>query len=60
LLTKKLEIKELVNRSLFSVTIVEVQIEEWVPQQVSQLEGVIQKLQQGIAELELCTVLETL
>jgi septation ring formation regulator EzrA len=41
------------------VTVIEVQTEEWVPQQVAQLEEVIQKLQQCIADLELCTVPET-
>jgi hypothetical protein len=59
LLAEKLEIKELVNRALRSVTVVEVQTEEWVPQQVAQLEGVIQKLQQCIADLELRAVPET-
>jgi hypothetical protein len=42
LLTEKLEIKELVNRALHSVIVIEFQTEERVPQQVAQLEGVIQ------------------
>jgi hypothetical protein len=41
------------------MTIVELKSEERVPQQVAQLEEVIQQLQQCIAYLELCTVPET-
>jgi predicted RNA-binding protein len=59
LLAEKLEVKEMVNRALLSVTVVEVKTEEQVPQQVAQLEEVIQQLQQCIADLELRTVLET-
>jgi hypothetical protein len=59
LLVEQLEVKERVNRALRSVTIVEVQTEEQVPQQVAQLEEVIQKLQQRIADLELRVVPET-
>jgi hypothetical protein len=59
LLAEKLEVKERVNRALRSVTIIEVQTEDQVPQQVAQLEVVIQKLQQHIADLELCDVPET-
>jgi hypothetical protein len=59
LLTEQLEVKELVNRALCSVTVIEVQAEERVPQQVAQLEEVIQKLQQCIADLELRAVPET-
>jgi DNA repair exonuclease SbcCD ATPase subunit len=57
LLAEQLEIKEVVNRALRSVTVIEVKNEEKVPQQVAQLEEVIQKLQQCIADLELhaCT-----
>jgi hypothetical protein len=49
----------MVNRELCSVTVVEVKTEERVPQQVAQLEEVIQQLQQRIADLELHTVPET-
>jgi hypothetical protein len=59
LLAEKLEVQEWVHRALRSVTLLEVQIEERVPQQVAQLEGVIQQLQQCIADLELRTVPET-
>ena len=41
------------------MTVIEVKIEERVPQQVAQIEEVIQQLQQRIADLELCTVPET-
>jgi hypothetical protein len=59
LLAEQLEVKELVNRALRSVTVVEVQAKERVPQQVAELEEVIQQLQQCIADLELRTVPET-
>jgi hypothetical protein len=59
LLIEKLEVKEMVHRALRSVIVVEVNTEERVPQQVAQLEEVIQQLQQRIADLELCTVPET-
>jgi hypothetical protein len=49
----------MVQRALHSVTVIEVKVEERVPQQVAHLEDVIQQLQQCIADLELCTVLET-
>jgi hypothetical protein len=39
---EQLEVKERFNRALRSVTVIEVQIEEQVPQQVAQLEEVIQ------------------
>jgi hypothetical protein len=39
--------------------VIEVNIEECVPQQVAQLEEVIQQIQQCIADLELRIVLET-
>jgi hypothetical protein len=42
LLAEQLEVKEMVNRALRSVTVVEVKTEEQVPQQVAQLEEVIQ------------------
>jgi hypothetical protein len=38
--------------------VIKVNIEECVPQQVEQLEEVIQKLHQRIADLEICTVPE--
>jgi hypothetical protein len=41
------------------VIILEIQIEERVPQQVAQLEGVIQQLQQCITDLELHIVPDT-
>jgi hypothetical protein len=56
---EKLEVKEAVNRALRSVTVIEVQTEERIPQQVEQLEDVIQKLQQHIADLELRAVPKT-
>jgi hypothetical protein len=58
-LSKKLKIKELVSKALPSMIVVDVQRKEWVPQPVEQLEGVIQKLQQHITDLELHTVPET-
>jgi hypothetical protein len=42
LLTEQLKVKEMVNRALRSVTVVKVKAEERVPQQVEQLEEVIQ------------------
>jgi hypothetical protein len=59
LLTEQLEVKEMVNRALRSVTVIEVKAEDQVMKQVAQLEEVIQQLQQRIADLELCTVPET-
>jgi hypothetical protein len=41
------------------MTIIEVISEEKIPQQVAQLEEVIQQLQQRIVDLELCTMPET-
>jgi hypothetical protein len=41
------------------MTVIEVKIEECIPQQVAQIEEVIQQLQQCIADLELCTMPET-
>ena len=49
----------MVNKALLSMAVVEVKEEEWFPQQVVQLEEVIQQLQQCIAYLELRTVPET-
>jgi hypothetical protein len=59
LLAEQLEVKERVNRALLSVTVIEVKAKERVPQQVVQLEEVIQQLQQRIADLELRAVPET-
>jgi uncharacterized protein YaaN involved in tellurite resistance len=59
LLAEQLEIKEAVNKELHSVTVIEVKNKERIPQQVGQLTKVIQKLQQRIADLELCVVPET-
>jgi hypothetical protein len=59
LLAEQLEVQEQVQREIWFVTIIEVQIEERVPKHVAQLEGVIQQLQQCIADLELCTMPET-
>jgi hypothetical protein len=49
----------MVNKELRFVTVVKVNTEEQVPQQVAQLEEVIQQLQQCIGDLELHAVLET-
>jgi hypothetical protein len=59
LLAEQLEVQERVHKALRSVMVIEVKIEEHVPQQVAQLEEVIQQLQQCIADLELRTVPET-
>jgi hypothetical protein len=59
LLAEQLDVQERVHKALRSVTVIEVKIEERVPQQVAQLEEVIQQLQQRIAYLELRTVPET-
>jgi hypothetical protein len=59
LLAEKLEVQERVHKELHSVTIIEVKIEEHVPQQVAQLEEVIQQLQQRIKDMEFHTVPET-
>jgi hypothetical protein len=59
LLVEKLKVKEMVNRELLSMTVVEVNTKERVPQQVAQLEEVIQELQQCITDLELRTMPET-
>jgi hypothetical protein len=56
LLAEQLEVKERVNRALRSVTVIEVRLKNEFPQQVAQLEEVIQQLQQRIADLELRTL----
>jgi hypothetical protein len=58
-LAEKLEVQERVHNALRSVTVIEVKTEERVPQQVAQLEEVIQQLQQRIIDMELRTVPET-
>jgi hypothetical protein len=55
LLAEQLDVQERVHKSLFSLMVIEVKNEECVPQQVAQLEKVIQQLQQRIADLELRT-----
>jgi hypothetical protein len=60
LLAEQLETQERVHKALRYVTIIEVKMEDCLPQQVTQLEVVIQQLQQRITDLELCTVLEKL
>ena len=42
MLAEQLKVKEMVNRELHFVIVVEVKVEERVPQQVVQLEEVIQ------------------
>jgi hypothetical protein len=59
LLARQLEVQERVHKALLSVTVIEVNIEERIPQQVAQLEELIQQLQQCIVDLELRTVPET-
>jgi hypothetical protein len=59
LLAEQLETQERVHKALHSVTIIEVKMEDHLPQQVTQLEEVIQQLQQRITDLELCTMPET-
>jgi hypothetical protein len=59
LLAEQLDIQERVHKALLSVMVIEVKIEERVPQQVAQLEEVIQQLQQCIVDLELRVVPET-
>jgi tetrahydromethanopterin S-methyltransferase subunit B len=59
LLTEKLEVKEVVNRELCSVTVIEIKIEDQVTKQVDHLAEAIQKLQQCIVDLGLCIVPET-
>jgi hypothetical protein len=58
-LVEKLEVKEVVNRALHSVIVIEIKPEYQVPQQVNQITKAIQQLQQCIADLELRIVPET-
>jgi hypothetical protein len=59
LLVEQLDVKDIVNRVLLSMIVVEVKVEERVPQKVVQFEEVIQQLQQHIADLELRVVPDT-
>jgi hypothetical protein len=59
LLVEKLEVQERVHKALHSVTVIEVNMKDCLPQQVTQLEEVIQQLQQCIIDLELYTMPET-
>jgi hypothetical protein len=59
LLAEQLEVQERVHKALHSVTVIEVKMEDRLPQQVTQLEEVIQQLQQCITDLELRTMPET-
>jgi hypothetical protein len=45
LVVEQLEVKERVQKELHSVTVIEVNMEDCLPQQVTQLEEVIQQLQ---------------
>ena len=59
LLAEQLEVQERVHKALHSMGIIEVKMEDRLPQQVTQLEEVIQQLQQCIMHLELHTVPKT-
>jgi hypothetical protein len=59
LLAEKLEVKEVFNRELHSVTVIEIKAEDRVMQQVEQLIESIQQLHKCIAYLELRAVPET-
>jgi hypothetical protein len=48
----------MVQISLRSVTVIKVKAKKQLPQQIAQLEEVIEQLQQRIEDLELCTVPE--
>ena len=56
---EQLKVKEVVNRALLSVTVLEIKAEDRVTQWVNQLIEAIQQLQQCITYLELLIVLET-
>jgi hypothetical protein len=59
LITEQLEVKEAVNRALFSVMVIEIKVEDQVTQQVEKIAEAIQKLQQHIVDLYLRAVPET-
>jgi hypothetical protein len=59
LLAEQLEVQKRVHKELHSMTVIEVKIEECVPQKVAQIEEVIQQLQQCIVDMELHTMPET-
>jgi hypothetical protein len=58
-IAEQLETQERIHKALHSMTIIEVKMEDHLPQQVTQLEEVIQQLQKRITNLELHTMLET-
>jgi hypothetical protein len=58
LLEDQLETQERVHKTLRYVKIIEVKMQDHIPQQVTQLEEVIQQLQQCIMDLDLRTVPE--
>jgi chromosome segregation ATPase len=58
LLAEQLEVQERVHKALHSMTVIEVKIEECVPQQVAQLEEVIQNFS-STSQIWNCTVPKT-
>jgi uncharacterized protein YaaN involved in tellurite resistance len=59
LLEEKLEVQERIHKALHSMTVIEVKTKDYLPQQVTQLEEVIQQIQQRIMDLELRIVPKT-
>jgi predicted RNA-binding protein len=59
LLAEKIKVQEKVHKALHSMTVIEVKMEDHLPHQVTQLEEVIQKLQQRIMDMELRNMPET-
>jgi hypothetical protein len=59
LLAEKLEVQEVINIALFSMTGLEPKAEDRVMHQVDRLAEAIQQLQQRIADLELHTMPDT-
>jgi hypothetical protein len=59
LLAEQLEVQERVHKALHSMTVIEVKMEDCLPQQVTQLVEVIQQIQQRIMDLELRTMPKT-